>query len=93
MKEKKFQKIFAVCFLFLVSCFLVSGPAFARPERMVTPAKAEKLERAKVQAILGSINLSNIEDPETRSALQAIVSTLDSRKQDSVKSSVMDPRA
>ena len=69
------------CHLFLATLCLVPGTLFAKPEVIEIKSAARKAEEAKAAALAQSIDLTKVEDPDTRLALEAILGMIEMKKQ------------
>lgn len=60
----------------LALIFSVNSAVFAKPERIHIRNENEMSQRGQGKALAKSVNLSKVEDPEVRKALQAVFKTL-----------------
>ena len=73
MKKKAFT---LTCLVVLAASCLTQGVLFAKPERIQIQSDGLKAKKAQAKALAKSVDLSQVEDPEVRTALQAIFSAL-----------------
>lgn len=64
------------CSMLLVGSYLVSTPLFAKPERLKVQSDEVKAGKSKAKALAKTVDLTAVDDPDARVALQAIFNAL-----------------